>query len=151
TPEEQLLFRQLAVFAGGFTLAAAEAVATSGGALQAFDGIASLIEQSLVRQAPESDDEPRFVMLEIVREFGREMLAASGETEKSRERHACYFLGPEDVAAPYATAFKAPEGSAVLAAERDNVRLALIWLDERGQIDNLLTRTSLLTRLWFAP
>jgi predicted ATPase len=151
SPAEQELFRRLAVFAGGYTLEAAEAVSGPDGALPVFDGIASLIEQSLLRQVPESGNQPRYSMLELVREFGPEMLAAANETEASRERHARYFLGPGDVAAPFAQVYKAPESSALLAAERDNVRLALIWLDERDKMDELLSRTILLTRLWFAP
>ena len=151
TPEEQKLFRRLAIIAGGFTLAAAEAVAAPEGDLPVFDGIAALIEQSLLRQAPGSDHEPRFVMLEIVREFGLEMLAAANETEASRERHAHYFLGPDDVPTPFAPIFGTPESAALLAAERDNVRLALMWLDERDNLDALLERTLLLYRLWFAP
>jgi tetratricopeptide (TPR) repeat protein len=93
-------------------------------------------------------------MLELVREFGLEMLAAPGETEGSRERYARYFLGPDNDPAPFARlfdAFDAPESLALLTAERDNVRLALIWLDEQGKMDELLARTSLLYRLWFAP
>jgi tetratricopeptide (TPR) repeat protein len=151
TPEEQALFRRLAVFAGAFTLAAAEAVAAPEGDLPVFDGIAALIEQSFLRQAAGLVDEPRFVMLEIVREFGLEMLAAANETAVSRERHARYFLGPDDVPTPFAPVFDAPESSALLAAERDNVRLALVWLDEQGTMDELFSRTSLLYRLWLAP
>jgi hypothetical protein len=130
---------------------AAEEVLAPTGELPVFDGIASLIEQSLVRQAPGSEHEPRFVMLELVREFGLEMLAAAGETEGSRERHARYFLGPEDTETLFAQRYTAPESAARLAAERDNVRLALIWLEERGKLEALLPRTSLLERLWIAP
>jgi predicted ATPase len=151
SPAEQKLFRRLAIIAGAFTLAAAEAVATPEGDLPVFDGIASLIEQSLLRQALESGDQPRYAMLEMVREFGLEMLAAANETEVSRERHARYFLGPDDIDAPFAEVYEAPESSALLGAERDNVRLSLIWLDERGSMDEMLSRTSLLVRLWFAP
>jgi predicted ATPase/class 3 adenylate cyclase len=151
SPSEQKLFRRLTIIAGVFTLAAAEAVATFEDELPVFDGIAALIEQSLLRQAAGPVDEPKFVMLEIVREFGLEMLAAAKETEVSRERHARYFLGPEDSEEPFLQIFKPQESSGLLAAERDNVRLALVWLDERGSLDALLSRTGLLYRLWFAP
>ena len=114
----------------------------SRGGLPVFDGIAALIEQSLVRQAPGANDEPRYVMLEIVREFGLEMLIAAGELENSRERHARYFLGPADsestFTSSFAPVFKAPERSTVLA-ERDNVRLALASLDEWGELETLLS------------
>jgi predicted ATPase/class 3 adenylate cyclase len=151
SPEEQNLFRRLAIIAGAFTLAAAEAVTAPEGDLCVFDGIAALIEQSLLRQAAGPVDEPRFVMLEIVREFGLEMLTAANETAVSRERHARYFLGPDDVLTPFIPIFDAPESSALLATERDNVRLALVWLDEQGTMDELLSRTSLFYRLWLAP
>jgi predicted ATPase len=151
SPKEQNLFRHLAIIAGAFTLEAAEAVAAPEEDLPVFDGIVALIEQSLLRQAAGPVDEPRFVMLEVVREFGLEMLAAAKETEVSRERHARYFLGPEDIEEPFSQMFKPQESSVLLAAERDNVRLALVWLDERGTLDALLSRTALLYRLWFAP
>jgi non-specific serine/threonine protein kinase len=79
------------------------------------------------------------------------MLAAAGETAESRERHARFFLGPDNVPTPFAPVFDAPESSVLLAAERDNVRLAFMWLDERGEMDALLGRIMLLYRLWFAP
>src|SRR5436190_1701852 len=62
-----------------------------------------------------------------------------------------YSLGPDDVPTPFVPVFDAAESSALLAAERDNVRLALMWLDERDNLDALLGRTTLLYRLWFAP
>jgi predicted ATPase/transcriptional regulator with XRE-family HTH domain len=151
SPQEQALYRCLSVFVGGFTLLAAEAVAPPEGDLPIFEGIAALIEQSLVRQAPGSEREPRYVLLELVREFGLEMLATAVEMAASRERHARYYLGPDDVATQYFPILGAAESSSLLAAERDNVRLALTWLDERGEMEALLSRTMLLYRLWFAP
>ena len=150
-PAEQELFRRLAVIVGGFTLTAAEAVATVDGGVPVFDGITSLVVHSLLLQAPGSDQDPRFVMLEIVREFGLEVLAAANELESSRERHARYFLGPDDVPTSFSPVFEAPESPARLAVERDNVRLAFMWLDERGEMDALLGRMLLLYRLWYAP
>ena len=94
-PAEQALFRRLAVFVGGFDLAGAEAVAGVGdGGLDALDGIASLVEKSIVQQVggPEAE-EPRYRMLETVREFGLERLAASGEEPTVRGAHAAYVAG----------------------------------------------------------
>jgi predicted ATPase/transcriptional regulator with XRE-family HTH domain len=150
-PDEQALFRRLAVFAGGFTLDAAEAVATPNEDRSVLDGVVALVEQSLLRRMPSVDQEPRYQTLETVREFGLEMLATAKETAVSRERHAHYFLGPNDDPTPFFPLFRAPESAAFLATERDNVRLALSWLDEQGRMDELLSRTSLLHRLWFAP
>ena len=95
TPEEQVLFRRLAVFAGGFTLEAAEAVASGSGepGIDPFEGVASLLDKSLLRQEAGPGGEPRFVMLETVREFALEQLVASGEEGAIRERHAILVPG----------------------------------------------------------
>ena len=68
-PDEQILFRRLAVFAGGCTIEAAEAVANPDGTLDVFAGLASLVDKSLLRQDEGADGEPRFRMLETVREY----------------------------------------------------------------------------------
>src|SRR5207244_1026162 len=86
---EQILFRTLGVFMGGFTLEAAEAVA--GGDADVAGGLESLVANSLVRREPAGGDS-RFVMLETLREYALERLAASGEERVSRERHAEFFL-----------------------------------------------------------
>ena len=77
---EQTLFRRLSVFVGGFTLEGAEAVSgIDRPGAEVFDGVASLIDKSLVRQVDHVAREPRFMMLDTIREFGLEQLAASGE------------------------------------------------------------------------
>ena len=100
TPEEQVLFRRLAVFAGGFTLEAAEAVASGSGepGIDPFEGVASLLDKSLLRQEAGPGGEPRFSMLETVREFALEQLAASGEEAAIRERHAAWCLALAETA-----------------------------------------------------
>src|SRR5207244_4124273 len=85
-PEQRLLAR-LAVFAGGCTLEAAETVAGDGGDLLA--GLAALVDNSLLRRS--GRDEPRFGLLETVRDYALERLAASGEEETVRARHAAYY------------------------------------------------------------
>ena len=98
-PEEQALFRRLAVFPGGFTLEAAECVSRESGSEHSFcsglptpvsvlDGIASLADKSLVQQVARPDGVPRFRMLETIREFGLEELAATGETDQTMRRLA---------------------------------------------------------------
>jgi predicted ATPase len=86
TSEEQKLFRRMAVFAGGFTLEAAEAVANAGEDLDldVFDGVASLVDKSLLQQMGESAGEARFGMLETLREYGLERLDGSGEEAATR-------------------------------------------------------------------
>jgi predicted ATPase/DNA-binding SARP family transcriptional activator len=85
---ERRLFRRLAVFAGGCTLAAAEAVCGEG----VLTGLAHLVDHSLLRQADVANGEPRFAMLEMIREYGLESLAENGEVEAIQRRHAEYFL-----------------------------------------------------------
>jgi predicted ATPase/DNA-binding XRE family transcriptional regulator len=95
TPAEQVLFRRLAVFAGGCTLEAVEAVCTGDDIrpVDVLDGVASLGDKSLLRQGATPDGEPRFSMLETIREYALEHLVASGEAAALRERHARYELG----------------------------------------------------------
>ena len=92
TADEQTLFRRLAVFSGGCTLEAAEAIVNPEGTLDVFGGIASLIDKSLLRQEEGIEGEPRFRMLETVREYGLERLEAAGdEAPTIRQGHAAYF------------------------------------------------------------
>src|SRR5205085_1089168 len=91
---EQALFARLAVFAGGWTLEAAEAVCTPAGdvPLALLDATESLARQSLLRQRDGAAGEPRFGMLETIREYAAERLAAGGEAETTRRRHLAYYL-----------------------------------------------------------
>jgi non-specific serine/threonine protein kinase len=130
SPEERLLFRRLAVFRGGFTLDAAEAVGAGvGGDREVFDLVASLVDKSLLRRE-ERDEAPRYRMLETVREYGLEQLAASNELADARRDHAAYFLALAERAAQ---AWEGPAPGAWLdrlEAERDNLREALAWAQE---------------------
>jgi predicted ATPase/serine/threonine protein kinase len=93
-PAEQRLFRRLAVFAGGWTLEAAEAVcdAREDLGLDVFDGISSLVDKSLVRPADASSTEARFAMLATIRDYAIERLTAAGELDSCRQAHAAYCL-----------------------------------------------------------
>jgi predicted ATPase/uncharacterized membrane protein len=127
---EQAVLRRLAVFAGGCTLEAAEAVCGDCG-VEVLDGLESLLDKSLLRQREQPDGEARFLMLELVREFARERLEASGEAEAARKAHAHYFLRLAHEAEQ--KLFKGPQQAAWrarLEAERDNLRAALGWLLE---------------------
>jgi non-specific serine/threonine protein kinase len=131
--DERHLFRQLAVFRGGFTLDAAEAVgAEIGGEREVFDLVASLADKSLLRREAR-EDVPRYRMLETVREYGLEQLSAGHELPDARRRHAEHFLSLAERAAP---AWWGPAPGAwldQLEAERDNLREAFAWAhDERA-------------------
>src|SRR6266516_3815154 len=101
--QEQRLFRQLSVFAGGCTLEAIEAVCTAlpDGAGQVFDGVASLLDKSLLQQIEQEGEEPRLTILETVREYGLESLRESGEAHESQRAHALYYLAFAEEAEPH--------------------------------------------------
>ena len=147
-PEERVVFRRLAVFAGGFTLEAAEAVAGErisddpgqwcGGTSPTVVGMVStLIDKSLIRRQGPNEVEPRFGMLETVREFAQDQLAASGEAAAVRDRHAdrCVLLAEQADAAALGQARRAMFDR--LRADYDNVRVALAWLLDRGDTAGL--------------
>ena len=90
-PEEQALFRRLAVFAGGCSLEAAEEIGGEG-ADSVLDLVATLVEASLLRSETGPDGRPRYRMLETIREFAEERLAASGDAEAVRKRYADYYV-----------------------------------------------------------
>jgi predicted ATPase/DNA-binding CsgD family transcriptional regulator len=130
---EQRLFRQLSVFVGGCTLQSVEAVCGALGdeAGSVLDGVASLIDKNLLQQM-EQEEEPRFFMLETIREYGLERLAASKEIEATMHAHAAYYL---QLAEEAAQNWFGPEQKAWfdrLEREQDNLRTALHWLPERG-------------------
>ncbi len=149
-PEGQALFRRLAVFAGGFTLAAAEALADPTGAGPVLEGIGALADQSLLHIASGAGDEMRYRMLETVREFGLEQLAAAGEADEARQRHAEHFLQlTEDLTGGMPLLVNLRSLTRV-AAEHDNVRSALTWFHEHDETDALLRLSASLYGLWLA-
>ena len=91
--DEKALFARLGSLVGGCRLEAAESLCDLGGALGTgvLDGLSSLVDKSLLRRTTDSDGEPRFWMLETIREFALEMLQASGEADEARRRHAFWY------------------------------------------------------------
>jgi predicted ATPase/class 3 adenylate cyclase len=126
---EKALFARLGVFVGGWNLAAAEAVCTIDGdrPLEVLDGIASLLDKSLLRQPEGVDVEPRFTMLETIREYALERLAASGEGEAIRQRHALFFTNLAEEIEPNLVNADRGRWLQQLDPELDNVRTALAW------------------------
>src|SRR5437016_5998231 len=92
--QEQQLFRRLSVFVGGFRLEAVEALCTAFGDMTTplLDVVTSLLDKSLLMQVEQESDEPRLMQLETIREYGLEVLSASGELEIARQAHAEYYL-----------------------------------------------------------
>jgi predicted ATPase len=114
--EEQTLFHRLSVFAGGFTLGAAEAVGDAD-----LDTLGSLVDKSLLQAGEE-----RFTMLETIREYAGERLEECGDSESVRRRHAEYFTGLAERLEPELEASE-PDAFDRMDGERDNVRSALAW------------------------
>ncbi len=128
--QEQELFRRLSAFVGGCTLEAIEAVFGAPGNATGLilDSVASLIDKSLLqRREPGKGEEPRFAMLETIREYGLELMIASGEMEAVRKAHAVYFMELSERADLEPAASDSPEWLDRLEEEHDNVRAAMHW------------------------
>ncbi|HUS16294.1 MAG TPA: tetratricopeptide repeat protein [Chloroflexia bacterium] len=149
-PAEQALFRRLSVFAGGFTLTAAEAVGNPTGALalDVLDGLGSLLDKSLLRREEAGSADPRYAMLRVIREFGMARLAASAEAEAVRRFHAEYFLALAEAALPEILGGAQVEWLARLEADHDNLRAATAWA-LAGQAEMAIRLTAALGPFWF--
>lgn len=133
-PAEQALFARLGVFVGGWTLAAAEALASDEqlGAEQIQGLLEGLVEKSLIKLVVEPADEPRFTMLETLREYALERLAAQGEQEQLRQRHTQYFVALGEQAEPELHGPAVRSWMDRLEADQDNLRAALEWCRTTG-------------------
>ncbi len=150
TVTEQVVFRRLAAFVGGCTLEAAEVVVghTSEPEIDTFEVIAALVDASLLRQESALGTEPRYGMLETVREFGLEELERRGESELVRERHASCFLTLAEEAEPY---LRGPDQVAWLDRldlELPNLRSALTWLHQTDAVDRALRLVAAMWTYW---
>ena len=149
--DEQRLFERLAVFTGGCTLEAAAAVGLADDTgSDMLDRLQLLVDQSLLQQAEGPMGEPRFRMLETIREYAWERLVASGEVEVLRQRHAEYFRQLAEAAEAKFRGVHQGEWMARLAAEQDNLRAALIWVVERREGETALRLAGALGYFWTA-
>jgi tetratricopeptide (TPR) repeat protein len=147
---EQLLFARLAVFSGGRTLEAIEAICDAEGDLpvDTFDGISSLLDKSLLRQEEGPEGEPRFVMLETIHEFAREKLGKSAEAEEINRAHTQYFLTLAEEANPELKGPDQLQWLERLEAEHDNMRAALSWALGRNETEVALRLGGALSWFW---
>jgi predicted ATPase/DNA-binding CsgD family transcriptional regulator len=154
SPPEQALFRHLAVFVGGFTLEAAEAVASTGelSDQDVFAGVEGLVDQSLVRRRDAATSgarpEPRFEMLETVREFGLEQLETHGESEAVRRRHTEFFLALGEELGARLTGSERAEALDRLAVDLDNLRALVAWSLGRGDAEPVLQLGAAIHLFW---
>jgi predicted ATPase/DNA-binding XRE family transcriptional regulator len=144
---EQTLLRRLAVFVGGFTLAAAEVVGET-----TVETVTALVEKSLLnldRRGPtERDAEPRFGLLETIRDYALERLTESGEVELLRGRHATYFLAFAESAQQW---FHGPQQTVYLDRldrDHDNLRVALRFFLDREDAEHALRLSGPMQWLW---
>lgn len=148
--EERMLFRRLAVFAGGWSLLAAEVVANGEGGLDVFEELTSLVDKHLVRLADNGDDEPRFMMLETIREFALECLDAEpGESEAMRRAHAQYFAD-RALAAWGDLTIGVPRAVRWVRAEEANLRVTLGYLMEANDNETALRLVNTMSDYWIA-
>jgi predicted ATPase/DNA-binding SARP family transcriptional activator len=139
---ERTLFNRLAVFAGGWTIEAAEALSDG----DVLDLLSSLVDKSLALAEPDSTGAVRYRLPETLRQYGRERLADSGEAEQILRRHAAFFLMLAEQAEPE---LLGPEQAAWLGRlerEHENLRAALAWARERGDAEAALR---LAGAMWF--
>jgi predicted ATPase/class 3 adenylate cyclase len=146
-PVDQARLRGLGVFMGGFTLPAAAAVLMlDEPEMAADDAVGGLAEQSLLRREEDDAGEPRFSMLETIREFALERLVEAGEEEVQRRRHAMYFLGRAEELEP--TLLESNQSGDAIARDHDNFRAALAWTVAVGEADIGLRLGYALWRFW---
>jgi predicted ATPase/DNA-binding CsgD family transcriptional regulator len=160
-PEDQSLFRKLSVFANSFTLEAAEWV--SGGESQSdtqhpipdsspvLDGIASLVDKCLLYQQV-AGGETRYAMLELIREFALEQLAACEERDLAWQRHAAWWLLLTERADKDRAEHRNASGWLDrLELNDDDLRAALTWFERTGDVEGFVRLAAALTWLWLYP
>jgi predicted ATPase/DNA-binding CsgD family transcriptional regulator len=149
--DERALLRHLAVFFGGWSIEAATHLErlVPGGHPDVMAGLASLIDKSLLRRMASHDErEPRFTMLETVREFGLRALAEAGEDAAARAAHADFILTLAERAEPELDAANQGWWLNLIETEHDNVRAALRWYHERGETERGLRLAGAMRRFW---
>ena len=146
--DERLLFRRASVFPGGCTREAAESVCAAAGEIPDVQVVlSSLSRKSLLRAA--ADGEPRFGMLETIREYARERLSESGETEDVESRFSSYFLDLAEEAEPGMFTRDQKSWFDTLESEQGNLRAALAWMRDRGAWTEGLRLAGALGWFWF--
>ena len=147
---ERLLFDRLSVFVGGCNLEGVEAVCDTKADLNLdlLDGMASLVDKSLVQQVEPAKEESRFAMLETVREYALEKLKVNGEEAATKRAHAAYCVVLAEEAPAGQSNTEDPKWLERFVLEQDNFRAGLEWLTETGDADWGLRLGTALFRFW---
>ena len=147
-PEHQRLLARLAIFSGGWTLEAAEKICGPNPDLEILDGLATLVDHSMVRVGQAGDGESRFSMLETIREYAVEQLALSGESDELQHAHSEHFRDVAEEAERRQTREDRIVWLATLEQEHDNVRSALDWSERSGDAETGLRIAAAMWRFW---
>jgi predicted ATPase len=147
---QQRLFERLSVFAGGWTLEAAQSVCGGGDAPdRVLHPLLRLVDQSLVVADLPSDGTVRYRLLETLRQYGRERLQTTADSEAILQQHAAYYLALAEEADPHLRGAQQQLWHAVLEAEIENLRAALQWWIDRGQAEAGLNLAGALGWFWY--
>jgi len=145
-PPERALLAQLSVFAGGWTLEAAESVCACGEGEEVMDLLSRLVEKSLVIHDAQAG---RYRLLETVRQYAQERLAESGRTGAVRARHLDHFCAVAQAAQSQLSGSEAPRWIALLDVERDNVMAALAGGLDAPPLPQRMALANRMKRYWF--
>ena len=155
--DEERLFRCLSVFVGDFSLEAAEAICGPHAEGDFLDTLASLVDNSLLVSRAETaangeDEEPRFAMLETIREYAAELLETGGEADETQRAHALYFLALAEATQPESVVPTRRQRWwwTRLEREHDNLRAALRWAIQKGEKATAARFALALWRFWSA-
>jgi predicted ATPase/class 3 adenylate cyclase len=146
--DERRLFEHASVFVGGGTIEAMESVCSLAGQTDTLDGLASLVDKSLIRQVETEQGDPRFMMLETIREYAQDRLRESGEWEDLSRRHAQFFLALAEEAEPNLTGPDGVHWVNRLTYDHDNIRAALRWSIEADEAELGLRLAGAVWRFW---
>ncbi|MGA7731960.1 MAG: tetratricopeptide repeat protein [Chloroflexia bacterium] len=148
--EDRALFRRLAVFVSGCTLEAMESVCIieDSTEIDVLNETESLVSKSLLRQDVQDDGEPRFTMLETVREYAHERLLESGEEQMVHEQHLAHYMALAEEAEPQLAGAAQATWLNRLELEHDNMRVALTWALANNCIEQALRIAGALARFW---
>ena len=148
--DEQILFRRLAVFAGGCIPEAAEAICNFDGglALDVWEGLEALADKNLIRYIIQPDGSARSLLLETIREFGFEQLQAAGAANRVQAEHAHFYLQWVEDLQQSSSGIFAPQFLDRLELEHDNLRLALRWALANQDLEIGLGLVGILYNFW---
>jgi predicted ATPase/class 3 adenylate cyclase len=149
TDDERVVLRRLSVFAGGWSLDAAQAVCREEASVDVLDTLARVADKSLVMVDQSADStEARYRLLETIRQYARDKLLAAGESEQIRDRHLDFYLAFAEEAEPHLRRADQLAWLVRLEVEHDNLRAALAWSLDRGDAERALRLAGAAAYFW---